>query len=331
MKKILITGADGFIGSHLTERLVKSGYDVTAYVYYNSFNSWGWLDDVDKKIINNLKIISGDIRDFQSIFNASKKIDCIINLAALIGIPYSYSSPESYIHTNIIGTSNILNAGLRNGVSKIIHTSTSEVYGTTKKLPIAESASLNAQSPYAATKIAADQLALSYYRSFEAPVAILRPFNTFGPRQSARAIIPNIISQLISNERVKVGNLKPTREFNYIDDTVNAFKLAINNKKIIGNVINVGNGYDISIRELGVLISEIVNKKIKFDIIKSRIRQSKTEVQNLRADNKKAKKILKWSPKFGENSGLVKGLKKTIEWFSDPKNLQKYKKDIYNI
>ena len=331
MKKILITGSAGFIGSHLTEKLVKCGYEVTAYVYYNSFNYWGWLEDIDKKVLNNIKIISGDIRDFQSVYNASKKIDCIINLAALIGIPYSYSSPESYIHTNIIGTSNVLNAGIRNNVSKIIHTSTSEVYGTPKNLPIKEIASLNAQSPYAATKIAADQLALSYNKSFETPVTILRPFNTFGPRQSARAIIPNIISQLLTGNKVKIGNLKPTREYNYIEDTVNAFKQAIDNQKIIGDVVNIGNGYNISVKELGTQISNILNKEIKFDIDKSRIRKPKTEVKDLRADNSKAKKILKWTPKFSGKAGLNKGLRKTINWFSDPKNLLKYKKNIYNI
>jgi NAD dependent epimerase/dehydratase len=331
MKKILITGSDGFIGSHLTEKLVKCGYEVTAYVYYNSFNYWGWLEDIDKRVLNNIKIISGDIRDFQSVYNASKKIDCIINLAALIGIPYSYSSPESYIHTNIIGTSNVLNAGIRNNVSKIIHTSTSEVYGTPKNLPIKEIASLNAQSPYAATKIAADQLALSYNKSFETPVTILRPFNTFGPRQSARAIIPNIISQLLTGSKVKIGNLKPTREYNYIEDTVNAFRLAIDNKKIIGDVLNIGNGFNISVKELGTQISNILNKEIKFDIDKSRIRKPKTEVKDLKADNSKAKKILKWTPKFSGKVGLNKGLKETIIWFSEPKNLLKYKKNIYNI
>jgi len=331
MKKILITGSDGFIGSHLTEKLVKCGYEVTAYVYYNSFNYWGWLEDIDKRVLNNINIISGDIRDFQSVYNASKKIDCIINLAALIGIPYSYSSPESYIHTNIIGTSNVLNAGIRNNVSKIIHTSTSEVYGTPKNLPIKEIASLNAQSPYAATKIAADQLALSYNKSFDIPVTILRPFNTFGPRQSARAIIPNIISQLIKGNKVKIGNLKPTREYNYIEDTVNAFRKAIDNKKIIGDVVNIGNGYNISVKELGTQISNILNKEIKFDIDKSRIRKPKTEVKDLRADNSKARKILKWTPKFSGKIGLKRGLEKTITWFSDPKNLLRYKRNIYNI
>ena len=331
MKKILITGADGFIGSHLTENLVKNGYDITAFTYYNSFNTWGWLEDIDKRILKNIKIKSGDIRDYQSIFNASKKIDCIINLAALIGIPYSYSSPDSYIQTNIVGTSNVLHAGIKNNVSKIIHTSTSEVYGTPSKLPISEDSNLNAQSPYAATKIAADQLALSFYKSFDAPISIIRPFNTYGPRQSARAIIPNIISQLFNNNLVKVGNLKPTREFNYIDDTVNAFKLAINNKKIIGEIINIGNGYNISIKTLGVIIAEKLNKKIKYKIENSRIRNFKTEVQNLKANNKKAKKLLNWSPKYGELKGLKKGLSKTIEWFADPKNLAKFKKNIYNI
>ena len=331
MKKILITGADGFIGSHLTENLVKNGYDITAFTYYNSFNTWGWLEDIDKRILKNIKIKSGDIRDYQSIFNASKKIDCIINLAALIGIPYSYSSPDSYIQTNIVGTSNVLHAGIKNNVSKIIHTSTSEVYGTPSKLPISEDSNLSAQSPYAATKIAADQLALSFYKSFDAPISIIRPFNTYGPRQSARAIIPNIISQLFNNNLVKVGNLKPTREFNYIDDAVNAFKLAINNKKIIGEIINIGNGYNISIKTLGVIIAEKLNKKIKYKIENSRIRNFKTEVQNLKANNKKAKKLLNWSPKYGELKGLKKGLSKTIEWFADPKNLAKFKKNIYNI
>ena len=331
VKKILITGADGFIGSHLTENLVKNGYDVTAFVYYNSFNSWGWLEDVNPKILKNIKIISGDIRDYQSIYNASKKIDCIINLAALIGIPYSYSSPDSYIQTNIIGTSNILNASLKNNVTKIIHTSTSEVYGTPKKLPIDESSNLNAQSPYAATKVAADQLALSYHKSFDLPVAILRPFNTYGPRQSARAVIPTIISQLIENKLVKIGNIKPTREFNYIDDTVNAFRLGIENKKIVGEIVNIGNGFNISVKKLGELLAKKLNKKFNFKIEKSRIRKSQTEVENLKANNKKAKKLLKWEPKYGKLIGLNKGLEKTIKWFSNPENKRKFKNNIYNV
>lgn len=331
VKKILITGADGFIGSHLTENLVKNGYDVTAFVYYNSFNSWGWIEDINPKVLKNIKIITGDIRDYQSIYNASKKIDCIINLAALIGIPYSYSSPDSYIQTNIIGTSNMLNASLKNNVTKIIHTSTSEVYGTPKKLPIDESSNLNAQSPYAATKVAADQLALSYHKSFDLPVAILRPFNTYGPRQSARAIIPTIISQLIENKLVKIGNLKPTREFNYIDDTVNAFRLGIENKKIIGEIINIGNGFNVSVKELGELIAKKLNKKFKFKIEKSRIRKSQTEVENLKANNKKAKRLLKWEPKYGKFKGLNKGLEKTIKWFSNPDNKKKFKNNIYNV
>ena len=328
VKKILITGADGFIGSHLTENLVKNGYDVTAFVYYNSFNSWGWIDDINPKVLKNIKIVTGDIRDYQCIYNASKKIDCIINLAALIGIPYSYSSPDSYIQTNIIGTSNMLNASLKNNVPKI-HTSTSEVYGT-QKLPIDESSNLNAQSPYAA-KVAADQLALSYHKSFDLPVAILRPFNTFGPRQSARAIIPTIISQLIENKLVKIGNLKPTREFNYIDDTVNAFRLGIENKKIIGEIINIGNGFNVSVKELGELIAKKLNKKFKFKIEKSRIRKSQTEVENLKANNKKAKRLLKWEPKYGKLKGLNKGLEKTIKWFSNPDNKKKFKNNIYNV
>ena len=331
VKKILITGADGFIGSHLTENLVKNGYDVTAFVYYNSFNSWGWIEDINPKILKNIKIVTGDIRDYQSIYNATKKIDCIINLAALIGIPYSYSSPDSYIQTNIIGTSNMLNASLKNNVTKIIHTSTSEVYGTPKKLPIEESSNLNAQSPYAATKVAADQLALSYHKSFDLPVAILRPFNTYGPRQSARAIIPTIISQLIENKLVKIGNLTPTREFNYIDDTVNAFKLGIENKKIIGEIINIGNGFNVSVKELGELIAKKLNKKFKFKVEKSRIRKSQTEVENLKANNKKAKRLLKWEPKYGKSKGLNKGLEKTIEWFSNPNNKKKFKNNIYNV
>ena len=329
--RILVTGADGFIGSHVCESLVKSGYDVTAFVFYNSFNSWGWLDNIDIKIKKNLRIINGDIRDHDLIYNSTKKIDCIIHLAALISIPYSYNTPESFIQTNILGTYNILNSSFKNNVSKIIHTSTSEVYGTVKKLPISESGSLNAQSPYAASKISADQIALSYYKSYDLPVTILRPFNTFGPRQSARAIIPNIITQINSRKKIQLGNIKPKREFNYIDDTVDAFKLSLFNKKIIGEVINIGNGYNISILDLFNKISKIMNKKSKIQINKERIRKVESEVMNLKANNQKAKKLLNWRPKYSGKKGLESGLKKTIQWFSKSENLKFYKHDIYNI
>ena len=329
--KILLTGSEGFIGSHLVEKLVKNGHELTCLVLYNSFNSWGWLDKIDDRIKKNIKIITGDIRDEFLVKSLIKKnTDVVINLAALIGIPYSYRSPKSYFETNSIGILNILNSSINSNVKKIIHTSTSEVYGTPKYIPIDENHLVSAQSPYAASKIAADQIALSYNKSFNLPVTILRPFNTFGPRQSLRAIIPTIVTQLIKNKVLKLGSLYPTRDLTFVDDTVDAFVSTLNKKKDIGEIINVGSGFEISVKDLVSQISKIMGVKIDIQKDKERIRPKKSEVDRLYANIKKAKKILNWTPKYSKKNGFEKGLKKTIEWFSKVENLNHYKTDIFN-
>ena len=313
--KVLITGSEGFIGSHLVELLVKSGYKVTALTLYNSFNDIGWLKNIDKKVLEKIKIFNGDIRDKSLVDEILKNKDVVINLAALIGIPYSYKSVESYVDTNVKGTMNLLNSAKKYKVKRFIQTSTSEVYGTAKYIPIDEKHPLSGQSPYAASKIASDQLALSYYRSFDLPVTILRPFNTFGPRQSLRAVIPTIISQCLFNDGiVKLGNINTTRDFVFINDTVNAFRLAIKNKNILGEVINIGNNFEISIKEIIKNISQITNKKIKIKIENKRIRAKKSEVYRLYSDNRKAKKILKWKLNYSGINGFRKGLSETINW-----------------
>ena len=330
--KILVTGADGFIGSHLCEKLIKQGHDVKAFVYYNSFNSYGWIDSVDKKIKKKLKIFSGDIRDENSVRKAVKGSEIIIHLAALIGIPYSYKSPQSYYETNVKGTLNILQAAKDLKVKKIIHTSTSEVYGTAKYLPIDEKHPVDGQSPYSASKIAADQIAISFYKSFGTPVSIMRPFNTYGPRQSARAIIPTIILQFLEGKReINLGSINTTRDFSYIDDTVNAFIKSIRAKKTNGEIINLGSGSEISIKDLvRVIASEM---KIKYQIVKDkkRVRPLKSEVNRLLSKNSKARKKLKWKPSYIARKGLIKGLRETISWLSKKENFKKYKSDIYNI
>jgi len=329
---ILVTGACGFIGSHLVEKLVKKGFNVTAFTFYNARGSNGWLDNIDKRVKKNIKIISGDVRDHDFFVNCSKNIDVVLHLAALIGIPYSYYAPKSYLETNVIGTYNVLNAAKINNISKTVVTSTSEVYGTAKSIPITEDHSLNAQSPYAASKIGADQLALSFYRSFKLPVTIIRPFNSFGPRQSTRAIIPTIITQILSNKKnIKLGNLSPTRDFTFVEDTTESFIKAFKSKKTDGETINIGNNFEISIKQ----IIKILQKDFgyNFNVIqdKKRIREKKSEVFRLIASNTKAKKILNWKPNYAGVKGFKLGLKKTIEWFQDPKNLKNYNSKSYTI
>ena len=288
--KIFITGADGFIGSHLTEKLVNKGHNVKCLTLYNSFNSWGWLDHIDKKVKKNIEVFTGDIRDEYLIRNIiKKKFDIVINLAALIGIPYSYRATKSYFDTNLYGLMNLLNGCKDFGVKKIIHTSTSEVYGTPSAIPIKETHSLTGQSPYAASKIAADQLAISYRRSFSLPVAILRPFNTFGPRQSARAIIPTIITQILKSNNIKLGSLTPTRDFTYVDDTVDGFIKSIYSKKVVGEVINIGSGFEISISDLVKKIAKLMGKKLRLFKKEERKRPKSSEVQRLLASTHKAK------------------------------------------
>jgi NAD dependent epimerase/dehydratase len=330
--KLLITGAGGFIGSHLTEYLVRAGHNVRAFVLYNSFNSWEWLDHTSKEIKDNIEIFIGDIRDPYGVKQAMKDCDVVLHLAALIAIPYSYHSPDTYVDTNIKGTLNILQAARELRVKKVIHTSTSEVYGTAQIVPITEEHPLQGQSPYSATKIAADQLALSFYCSFGTPVTIIRPFNTYGPRQSARAVIPTIITQIASGQReLELGALHPTRDFNYIEDTVEGFVKALEAENTDGEVINVGSGFEISIGDTAKLIAEVMNQEITIKTDHIRLRPENSEVERLLADNSKAGVLLKWQPRYAGIDGLRKGLVKTVEWFSNPENLSQYKAGVYNI
>ena len=330
--KVFITGADGFIGSHLVDKFLSKNIKVKALVQYNSFNSYGWLDHLSNRSIRNLEIIFGDIRNYEFIKKSTIDCNTIIHLAALIGIPYSYENPESYLDTNIYGSLNILEATKNNKIKKLIVTSTSEVYGTAKQIPIKESHPLQPQSPYSATKIAADQLCLAYYNSFNIPVTIIRPFNTFGPRQSARAVIPAIIIQALQNKEIKLGLTTPTRDFNFVEDIVNGFYLAFKTKKNInGEVINLGTGFEISIRDIiGLILKNISKKNLKITKDKRRTRPLKSEVHRLIADNTKAKKILNWKPIYRNKKGLEEALIKTINWFSNKENLKKYKSQIYN-
>ncbi len=330
-KKIFITGGGGFIGSHLVERCVKLGHKVKILSPYNIDNSWGWMDTFDKRVKNNIEVILGDVNDFNLIKKETKKIDIIFHLAALISIPYSYKSPKSYLDTNIIGTYNILEAARENNVELIVNTSTSEVYGSAQYVPIDEKHPLNAQSPYAATKIAADHLSLSYFKSFNLPVTVLRPFNTFGPRQSQRAAIPAIINQIIDGKKqIKLGNLSAARDFTYVADTVEGYIKLIGNKKSIGEVINLGTGYSFTIRETLKLICKILNTKVEVNLDQKRLRPKKSEVNQLLSNNKKAQKILKWRPSLSGKTGFENGLKKTIEWSTkNKKNIKKI--DIYNV
>ena len=331
-RKILVTGADGFIGSHLTEELLRLGYNVCAFVLYNSFNSWGWLDDTPKSLQDNLDIFFGDIRDPHGVYEAMKGCDVVMHLAALIAIPYSYHSPDTYIDTNIKGTLNILQAARKLGIEKVVHTSTSEVYGTARFTPINEEHPLQGQSPYSATKIAADQMALAFYNSFDTPVAIIRPFNTYGPRQSARAVIPAVITQIASGQhKIKLGSTHPIRDFNYVKDTVKGFISVAEVDAAVGNVINIGNNYEISIGELAELIAEIMQVKIEIQPEKIRLRPAKSEVDRLWADNTKAEKLLGWKPEFAGYEGLKRGLAETINWFRQNKNLKRYHPEVYNL
>ena len=330
--KVLVTGADGFIGSHLTEMLVKRGYEVRAFVYYNSFNSWGWLDTCDKTTREKMDVFSGDIRDPNGVRVAMQGCDVALHLAALIAIPYSYHSPDSYVDTNIKGTLNVLQAARDIGLEKVIHTSTSEVYGTAQFVPITELHPLKGQSPYSATKIGADQLAMSFHDSFSLPVTIIRPFNTYGPRQSARAVIPTIITQLFSgNTSIKLGALSPTRDFNYVSDTASGFIASLEAKDIQGEVINLGSNFEISIGETASVIAEVMGVELSIESDEVRLRPENSEVERLLADNTRAREMMGWKPEFGGIEGFRSGIAKTIEWFSQPENLAAYKSEHYNI
>jgi NAD dependent epimerase/dehydratase len=331
MKRVLVTGADGFIGSHLTETLVREGYSVRAFVYYNSFGSLGWLEHSPTDIKKSLDIFSGDIRDPNGVRKAVQGCDVVLHLAALIAIPYSYHSPDAYVDTNIKGTLNILQAA-RDYSAKVVHTSTSEVYGTATYVPIDEHHPLQGQSPYSATKIGADQLALSFYRSFDMPVSVIRPFNTYGPRQSARAVIPTIITQLANGKKqIKLGSLSPTRDFNFVKDTVAGFTAMMHSDNVVGEVVNIGSNFEVSIGDTAKTIANLMNVKVDILSDEERLRPEKSEVERLWASNAKAKTLLGWEPKYGGLEGFKRGLSETIAWFTNLENLKGYKADVYNI
>lgn len=326
MKKVLVTGADGFIGSHLTEALLEKGYQVKAFTYYNSFNSWGWLDSLPKEKLNEIEMFSGDIRDPNGVREAMRGVEGVFHLAALIAIPFSYHSPDSYVDTNIKGTLNVLQAARELGTERIMITSTSEVYGTAQYVPIDEKHPFQGQSPYSATKIGADRLAESFYRSFNLPISIVRPFNTYGPRQSARAVIPTIITQLLSGkEEIKLGSLSPTRDFNYVKDTVAGFIAIAESDKTIGEEINIATQKEISIGELATEIIRQINPNAHIVCEKQRLRPEKSEVNRLLGNNEKIRNLTEWEP----NYSLQQGIEETICWMR--RYLNRYKIDIYNI
>ena len=330
--KILVTGADGFIGSHLTELLVKQGYNVKAFVLYNSFNSWGWLDACSTDVKGKFEVFAGDIRDPHGVKKAMEDCDIVLHLAALIAIPYSYHSPDTYVDTNVKGTLNIVQAAKELGIQKVVHTSTSEVYGTAQFVPISESHPLQGQSPYSASKIGADQMALSFYNSFGTPITVLRPFNTYGPRQSARAVIPTIITQIVAgNQQIKLGALTPTRDFTFVHDTAKGFIAAMNCSTNNGMVTNIGSGFEISVQDTANTIAALMGKSVDFVLDDVRLRPEKSEVERLFCSYDKAKQTMQWQPEYGGLDGFKKGLTKTIDWFSCNENLAKYKIDTYNI
>ena len=327
-KTVLVTGADGFIGSHLVEKLIDDGHKVKAFVYYNSFNSWGWLDTLPKEILNQIEIFAGDVRDSNGVRTAVKGVDIIYHLAALIAIPYSYHSPDSYVDTNVKGTLNILQAARDYNIERILVTSTSEVYGTAMYVPIDEKHPKQGQSPYSASKIGADAMADSFYRSFNLPVTIVRPFNTFGPRQSARAVIPTIITQLlVGKTEIKLGALHPTRDLLFVKDTANGFIEIAKSDKTIGQEINIATQQEISIQNLAQLLIDTINPKAKIISDDIRLRPEKSEVERLLGSADKIKSLTNWQPKYS----LQEGLKQTIEWFSIPENLKQYKTHLYNV
>jgi NAD dependent epimerase/dehydratase len=331
-KKILVTGADGFIGSHLTEALVAQGHDVRAFVYYNSFNSWGWLDEADENVKQSLDVFAGDIRDPHGVRTAMKGCDVVLHLAALIAIPYSYHSPDTYVDTNVKGTLNVVQAARDLGVERVVHTSTSEVYGTARFVPITEEHPLQGQSPYSASKIGADQMAMSFHASFGTPVSVIRPFNTYGPRQSARAVIPTIITQIAAGARtLKLGAVHPTRDFNFVRDTVGGFIALAQCDAAVGQVVNVGSNYEVTIGDTARLIAEVMGREVDFTCDEQRMRPAGSEVERLWADNAKARELAGWTPQYGGIDGLRRGLAETVEWFSEPANLRRYKAGLYNI
>jgi NAD dependent epimerase/dehydratase len=332
-KTVFLTGAEGFIGSHMVEALVKKNFNVKALVLYNSFKDTGWLSVLDKEILKNVEIIFGDIRDKGSFKKVINKVDYIINLAALIGIPYSYLASKNYVDVNISGVHNLLELARNSNIDRFIQTSTSEVYGTAQFIPMSENHPINPQSPYAATKASADHLCMSYYYSFGLPLTILRPFNTYGPRQSTRAVIPTIINQISKKvPKVMLGSINTTRDFNYVEDTVQAYLKSLNNsKKINGQIINVGSNFEVSIKDIYNIVCRYYERYPKIEIDRKRFRPSKSEVKRLYASNKKAIKLLKWKPKFSGKKNFYKGIYKTCEWFENNKKNSSYKSTDYSI
>jgi NAD dependent epimerase/dehydratase len=332
MRRVLVTGADGFIGSHLVEGLVRAGVTVRAFVFYNSFNSWGWLDDCPADLKGQFEVFAGDIRDPHGVRAAMQDCDAVLHLAALIAIPFSYHSPDTYVDTNIKGTLNVVQAARALSVGRVVHTSTSEVYGTARAVPITEEHPLQGQSPYSASKIGADQIALSFHAAFDTPVVVIRPFNTYGPRQSARAVIPSVIIQLAGGRRrIQLGAVHPTRDFTFVTDTVAGFIAALTAERVVGEVINLGSGFEISIAETAQAIADVMGTTVEIALDEQRLRPEKSEVERLWASNEKALKLLNWSPQFAGLDGFKRGLATTIEWFKDPANLARYRADAYNL
>ncbi|MDR1489808.1 MAG: NAD-dependent 4,6-dehydratase LegB [Desulfovibrio sp.] len=330
--KILLSGADGFIGSHLTELLVRKGHTVKAFVQYNSFNSWGWLDTLDKEILSEIDVFTGDVRDPNGVRTAMRGCNRVLHLAALIAIPFSYHSPDAYVDTNIKGTLNVLQAARDLGVERVVHTSTSEVYGTAQFVPITEDHPLQGQSPYSATKIAADQLALSFYRSFETPVAVIRPFNTYGPRQSARAVIPTVITQIAGGaDHIKLGSLHPTRDFSFVADTATAFEAVMLADAAVGQVLNAGSGFEISIGDTARVIAEAMGADLSITCEQARVRPEKSEVERLFADASRLTRMTGWRPAYGGPEGFKRGIKETVSWFLRPENRSSYKPHLYTM
>ena len=326
MKSVLVTGADGFIGSHLVELLVKEGYQVRALAQYNSFNDWGWLETIPN--LDKVKVVTGDVRDPFFCKEITKDIDTVFHLAALIAIPYSYVAPQSYVDTNVMGTVNMCKASMENGVKRFLNTSTSETYGTALYVPIDEKHPMQPQSPYSASKIAADAMAMSFYNSFEFPLTTVRPFNTYGPRQSARAVIPTIITQIANGmKEIKLGDITPTRDFNYVEDTCQGFLALAKCDAAIGKSVNVGSNYEISIGDTLNLIKKIMKSDVVFKVDEQRIRPEKSEVNRLWCDNTLIHSLTGFKPKYS----IEAGLEKTIEWFKNPENLKRYKAGIYNV
>ena len=332
MTKVLVTGADGFIGSHLTELLLAAGYQVRAFCFYNSNGSWGWLDTLPQSTKAELEVVLGDIRDPQCVREAMRGCDQVFHLAALIAIPYSYMAPASYVDTNIHGTLNVVQAARDLGVSRIVHTSTSETYGTAQFVPITEDHPLVGQSPYSASKIGADQIALSYWRSFETPVVVLRPFNTYGPRQSARAVIPTIITQVAAGKRqIRLGALSPTRDFNFVADTCAAFQAIADCDAALGHVVNAASNFEISIRDTASMIGDAMNVQLEIVTDEQRMRPVGSEVNRLFGDNSRLRQLTGWRPVYGGLEGFQRGLVQTAEWFSDPANLARYCPGTYAV